>query len=58
MLLLVLTLAAAEPLPPGYSCEDVRRMVEQFGKVTALAWAVEHGMTWRQIAAIKRECKL
>jgi hypothetical protein len=45
---------ADEPkLPAGYSCVDVRRVVDEVGKVRALVLAVEHGATWAQIKAAR-----
>ncbi len=41
---------ADEPkLPAGYTCEDVRSIVSEVGKIKALAMAFEAGATWRQV---------
>ncbi|MET4184973.1 hypothetical protein ABIB94_007102 [Bradyrhizobium sp. JR7.2] len=44
--------------PQAYSCEDVRRMIAERGKVAAIAFAVEHGLSIRQIWQIRRTCKV
>jgi hypothetical protein len=36
-------------LPAGYSCDDVRRVVAEHGKVKAIAMALEAGATLQQI---------
>ena len=43
-LAVLLAFATGEPTMPGYSCEDVRKLVAEKGKVVALAMAVEHGL--------------
>lgn len=43
---------------PAYSCEDVRRIIAEKGKVAAIAFAVEHGLSLRQIWIIRRTCKV
>lgn len=41
---------AAEPrLPPGYTCQDVRDKVAQYGRFTAKIWAFANGFTRDQI---------
>jgi hypothetical protein len=46
---------AGEPkLPAAYSCDDVRRVVAEHGKIRALALAIELGATWRQIAEARK----
>jgi hypothetical protein len=47
---------SAEPQP--YSCEDVRRLIAERGKVAAIAFAVEHGLSLREILLIRRTCKV
>jgi hypothetical protein len=44
--------------PPSYTCEDVRRLILEKGKVAAIAFAVEHGLSLRQIWQIRRTCKV
>lgn len=44
--------------PPAYTCEDVRRLIAEKGKVAAIAIAVEHGLSIRQIWQIRRNCKV
>lgn len=43
---------------PQYTCEDVRRLVAEKGKVAAIAFAVEQGLSIRQIWQIRRTCKV
>jgi hypothetical protein len=46
---------ADEPnLPNGFTCEDVRRTVQEIGKVRAIALALENGATWAQIREASR----
>jgi hypothetical protein len=59
ILLMTRPARAAEITPsPAYSCEDVRRLIAERGKVAALALAVEHGLSLRQIWQIRRTCKV
>jgi hypothetical protein len=44
--------------PQAYSCEDIRRIISEKGRVAALALAVEHGLSLRQIWLIRRTCKV
>jgi hypothetical protein len=48
----------ATPEPQQYTCEDVRRLIAQKGKVAAIAFAVEQGLSIRQIWQIRRTCKV
>lgn len=41
-------------MPPGISCEQVRAAVAEYGRIKALALALEHGATWTQIKAARR----
>lgn len=41
-------------LPAGVTCEQVRSMVAEYGKVYAYAWARLQGYTAAQIAEAKR----
>lgn len=41
-----------------YTCEDVRRLIAEKGKVAAIAFAVEQGLSIRQIWQIRRTCKV
>lgn len=57
--LVILALSANEPqLPSGYTCDDVRRLVAEQGKVKAIAWAIEQGVSIRQIYLIRKACKI
>jgi hypothetical protein len=49
---------ATLPTQQTYSCEDVRRIVAEKGKVAAIAFAVEQGLSIRQIWQIRRTCKV
>lgn len=42
----------------SYTCEDVRRIIAEKGKVAAIAFAVEQGLSIRQILLIRRTCKV
>lgn len=58
VLIFVLALAglahAAEPkLPPGYTCQDVKDKVAQYGKVAAWIWAVANLTKEQRVAAQK-----
>lgn len=45
---------AKEPaLPPGYTCQDVKDKVAQYGRVTAWLWAVAN-LTKEQVAAARK----
>jgi len=44
--------------PPAYTCDDVRRLIAEKGKIAAVAFAVEHGVSIRQIWIIRRTCKV
>ena len=57
-LAVLLALASDETTAAGYSCEDGRKLVAEKGKVVALAMAVEHGLSLRQIYLIRRACKV
>lgn len=47
---------AADPpnLPLGFTCDDVRAAVEQYGKIAALALAKLNGATPAQIAEARK----
>jgi hypothetical protein len=45
-------------LPDGITCEMVREKVAEHGKVKALTWAIEHGISIRQIYFIRKICKV
>jgi hypothetical protein len=46
---------ADEPkLPLGYTCDDVRSAVAEYGKIKALALAIEKGATWRQLREARK----
>jgi hypothetical protein len=58
LILLMTRPARADVLPDGITCEMVREKVAEHGKVKALAWAIEHGISIRQIWQIRRTCKV
>lgn len=58
LILLMIRPARADGLPDGITCEMVREKVAEHGKVKALAWAIEHGLSIRQIYLIRRTCKV
>jgi hypothetical protein len=45
-------------LPDGITCEFVREKVAEHGRAAALAWAIEHGISIRQIWQIRKTCKV
>jgi hypothetical protein len=49
---------ATSPSAQAYTCEDVRRLIAEKGKVAAIAFAVEQGLSIRQIWQIRRTCKV
>ena len=54
-ILLMTRPARADPkLPNGLTCEVVRDIVAQVGRVRALALAIENGATWAQIREAKK----
>ncbi|MBR1033908.1 hypothetical protein [Bradyrhizobium liaoningense] len=50
--------SANSPDQQPYTCEDVRRLIAERGKVAAIAFAVEHGLSIRQIWQIRRTCRV
>ncbi|WP_375790862.1 hypothetical protein ACE102_33645 [Bradyrhizobium sp. vgs-9] len=58
ILAVLLVLSTTDPVPSGYTCDDVRRLIAEREKVAALAFAVEHGLSVRQIWQIRRTCKV
>jgi len=58
ILLMTRPARADTALPDGITCEMVREKVAEHGKVKALAWAIEHGLSIRQIYIIRRTCKV
>jgi hypothetical protein len=57
-LILLMTRPAWPAEAQTYNCEDVRRLVAEKGKVAAIAFAVEQGLSIRQIWQIRRTCKV
>lgn len=53
MIQFAVLLALSQPAPP-IDCEMVRAYVAQYGKVAALAKALEQGATWAQINQARR----
>lgn len=53
-LAIILALAAEPDLPAGATCEQVRALVAEHGKPKALAWALRHGYSWKQIREARR----
>lgn len=49
---------AAATQDQSCTCEDVRRLIAEKGKVAAIAIAMEHGLSIRQIWHIRRTCKV
>jgi hypothetical protein len=49
---------ASPPVQQAYTCDDVRRLIAEKGKVAAIAFAVEQGLSIRQILLIRRACKV
>lgn len=45
-------------LPDGITCEMVREKVADHGKIKALTWAIEHGISIRKIWQIRQTCKV
>lgn len=61
MLILAAVLALAQPeapLPPGYTCDDVRRLVAEKGKPGAILWGLEQGLSLPQILRIRKACRV
>lgn len=61
MLILAALLALAQPEPPlpaGYTCDDVRKIVAEKGKPGAILWGLEHGISLWKINAIRRQCRI
>lgn len=60
--LILLMTRPAWPATPAdtqpYTCEDVRRLIAEKGRVAALAIAIEHGLSIKQIWHIRRTCKV
>lgn len=56
LLAFILPLAAAEDQPklPALSCDDVRRVVSEHGKIKATAMAIEAGAAWSQIREARK----
>jgi hypothetical protein len=50
--------ASTPTLPQQYTCEDVRRIIAEKGKVAAIAFALDQGLSIRQIWQIRRTCKV
>jgi hypothetical protein len=50
--------ALTEEVRVPYTCEDAKRIVTELGKIRALAFAIEHGISIRQIYQIRRACKV
>jgi hypothetical protein len=58
ILLMTRPARADSSLPDGITCELVREKVAEHGKAAAIAWAIEHGLSIRQIWLIRRTCKV
>lgn len=55
MLLVIILIAWTEPqLPHGTSCDQIKSLVAEHGKIKAVIWAREHGYTWAQIAEARK----
>ena len=40
----------------SHTCEQVRAYVKEHGKAKAIAYAIKHGATWKQILEASRKC--
>lgn len=58
VLIMLMTRPAWSADVQPYTCEDVRKLIAEKGKVAAIAIAVEHGLSIRQIWQIRRSCKV
>jgi hypothetical protein len=54
MAIVFLCLIASPAQSHQFSCEEVRAYVAQNGKAKAIAAAIKHGATWREIAEARR----
>lgn len=52
--ILFLCLTAFPAQAEKFSCDEVRAYVAQYGRAKALAAAIKHGATWRDIMDAKR----
>jgi len=51
----ILAALSTDPqLPAGVTCEQIKALVAEYGKVRSLTWAVRQGYSWPQIRAAKR----
>jgi hypothetical protein len=53
-LVIILALSSEPDLPAGVTCDQVRALVAEHGKPRALAWALRHGYSWKQIREARR----
>jgi hypothetical protein len=54
MIALALVMVAALSQPPAIDCDQVRAKVNEYGRITALAWAVAHGYSREQIKEARK----
>lgn len=52
--ILFLCLIAFPAQAEKFSCDEVRAYVAQYGRAKALAAAIKHGATWRQLAEARK----
>jgi hypothetical protein len=50
---LLVLLCLASPAQ-AFNCDEVRAYVAKHGRAKALAYAIKHGATWREIAAARK----
>lgn len=51
----ILFLCLASPAQSHqFNCDQVRSYVAQHGRAAALAYAIKHGATWREIVAARK----
>ena len=53
ILILAASLAFSEPKLP-VSCDQIRALVAEHGRVKAIVWAREHGYSWAMIAEARK----
>lgn len=54
VLAVLLVLYVPPQLPDGITCEQVKSLVAEHGKAVAMAWALRHGYSWKQIKEARR----
>lgn len=54
LIVLLTSYARAAELPAGATCEQIKSLVAEHGKVKALAWAIRNGYSWAEIREAKK----